>query len=515
MITRGYLKRTRERELPKRGRLCSLVGGALMMGASGNSTGGGASYATTVNAIGPIGYWRLGETSGTVAADQIGANDGAYINGPTLGVAGANPVDNDKAISLDYTASQYVNIAHNAIFDFTTGAADQPFSVGAWVYKNALGTQGSILSNAYTTSNLSWYLHINSANLLRLQLYSQNGSADQIYAEFDVSGDVGGWHFYVATYDGSGTAAGIRLYRDGALLASTNGSAGSYAHMAATTASIQIGGGLLGDGTYFNYWDGRLDEAMIFDKALTAAQVKALYLGLQGYPLAIMADSPAGYWRLGEASGTTAADMLAANNGTYQNGPTLGVTGLLTGDGNTAVSFAGVGTSQYVTTPYNPPTGSAARSFECWVGGFTAAGTGGSDTHALCAYGVAATSTKFVVRVNDSGATGTTGSVRLEIQGDATVGATAINDGSAHHVVVVLDGPTVADVRIYIDGVEDTHSVDGAATVATSAGALAFAADPVSTTLREWLGVLDEVAFYGYALTAAQVLAHYNAGIGV
>ena len=46
-----------------------------------------STYLQAVNADGPVGYWRLGETCGTAAADERGANPGAYVNGPALASA--------------------------------------------------------------------------------------------------------------------------------------------------------------------------------------------------------------------------------------------------------------------------------------------------------------------------------------------------------------------------------------------------------------------------------------------
>src|SRR5436189_1384488 len=65
------------------------------------------------------------------------------------------------------------------------------------------------------------------------------------------------------------------------------------------------------------------------------------------YSATILADSPAGYWRLGEKSGTVAAD-LSGNNlpGTYTGGAALGRPGALTDDLNSAAGFNG--TSTYV-----------------------------------------------------------------------------------------------------------------------------------------------------------------------
>jgi hypothetical protein len=48
------------------------------------------SYQGEVLVDSPVGYWRLGETSGTIANDETANNlDGTYVNAPTLGVAGA------------------------------------------------------------------------------------------------------------------------------------------------------------------------------------------------------------------------------------------------------------------------------------------------------------------------------------------------------------------------------------------------------------------------------------------
>src|SRR5438105_15570310 len=47
------------------------------------------------------------------------------------------------------------------------------------------------------------------------------------------------------------------------------------------------------------------------------------------------------YWRLGEASGTSACDSWGSNAGTYQGGYTLGRLGAPAGDPNTAVALNG------------------------------------------------------------------------------------------------------------------------------------------------------------------------------
>ena len=93
------------------------------------------------------------------------------------------------------------------------------------------------------------------------------------------------------------------------------------------------------------------------------------------YPSTVLADNPAGYWRLGELSGTTATNLGslgAGANGTYTN-VTLGTTGAPLGDADTAASFNGA--SSALTVPFTNKLNSAAFSIECWVNPTTASQT--------------------------------------------------------------------------------------------------------------------------------------------
>ncbi len=63
---------------------------------------------------------------------------------------------------------------------------------------------------------------------------------------------------------------------------------------------------------------------------------------VSGYRETVMADAPRAYWRLGEASGATAADQVsAAGAGTYLGGPTLGQAGIVPTAQSTAVTLDG------------------------------------------------------------------------------------------------------------------------------------------------------------------------------
>ena len=81
-----------------------------------------ASYRDQIVALGPIAYWRLGETSGTTARDEIGAYNGTYY-GPTLGQTGTSPPD--KAPLFD-GVNDYVDVG-------CPGAGGTALTLMAWI----------------------------------------------------------------------------------------------------------------------------------------------------------------------------------------------------------------------------------------------------------------------------------------------------------------------------------------------------------------------------------------------
>ena len=96
-----------------------------------------------------------------------------------------------------------------------------------------------------------------------------------------------------------------------------------------------------------------------------AVPTRALATGL--YESAVMGDTPSAYYRLGESSGTTATDTSGnGNNGTYSAiGVTLGTTGAITNDTDTAATFGG--SSGEMTVPDNADLDPASQiTLEAW-----------------------------------------------------------------------------------------------------------------------------------------------------
>jgi DNA-binding beta-propeller fold protein YncE len=213
------------------------------------------------------------------------------------------------------------------------------------------------------------------------------------------------------------------------------------------------------------------------------------------YATAVVGDSPAGYWRLGETSGSTAFDGVGSSSGSYQNSPTLGTAGLLTNDANTAVTFNG--SNQSVSIPSNGVLSPANTiSVEAWIkpSSLPASGSFRSIVSKAESYSLQFNGPLLEFTIIQ-------GSTRRRLQ--APSGAVAA--GGKYHVVGTYDGTTQ---KLYINGsLANQAALTGAIT--TNSTALTIG----SWSSQEYFsGVIDDAAVYPFALTATQVLNHYNVG---
>ena len=206
------------------------------------------------------------------------------------------------------------------------------------------------------------------------------------------------------------------------------------------------------------------------------------------------------WWRLGEATtGVAAADSKGTNPGTYTNSPTVGVAGAIAGDANTAVQLDGV--NDHVAASR---TATSDFSVELWFKSTQGLGTGTSWTSGSGLF--------------SADLTGTTGDFGVSLRSDgrivAGIGATSVvsstagwNDGGWHHVVFTRQAS--AAMALYVDGVVTAGPVSSGALSGTATIALGRIQSGTNNYLQ---GVLDEVAVYNAAISAATVTAHYATG---
>lgn len=213
------------------------------------------------------------------------------------------------------------------------------------------------------------------------------------------------------------------------------------------------------------------------------------------YASEVLADAPRAYWRLGDASGTTMTDSSGnARHGTYFGSPTLGTVGLLTGDGDTAITFDGIDDFGHLADATWMDTGSAL-TVEAWIK------TTATSIRQIISRDDGSGSRSFQFRTNGASLE----FVKIASGTVVSTISTTINDGVRHHVVATYDG---ANIRLYKDGT----------LVQTTAATGSLDSDDVlrvghrGTGSEFFSGVIDEVAYYGTALSLARIQAHYTAG---
>ncbi|MGW5689074.1 RHS repeat-associated core domain-containing protein [Nonomuraea sp. NPDC003754] len=226
------------------------------------------------------------------------------------------------------------------------------------------------------------------------------------------------------------------------------------------------------------------------------------------YRSSVLNSDPFGYWRLGETTGTTAADLgTGAGNATYQ-AVTLGEPGALSGTPDTAAGFkAGAA----VKLPANAiPHVADQMSVEAWFktsgsGVILAAGTSESS-------GVAVGPMLYVG--TDGKLRGSLGTVAAPISSTGVV-----NDGAWHHVVLTVAGQ---NQTLFLDGQQAgtaTGQVNEWRQYATVGNGVTNAATslavPAGTQAFPLQGQVDEFAVYGKPLTAAEIAGHYAARTAV
>ena len=229
---------------------------------------------------------------------------------------------NQYALDLD-GADDYIDCGGASDFGFTDGAGnDSAFTFSAWVKFDSPTAQRILDKSGSTQASRSYLFGTDGANRFSIFLGPYNSAAgDYLYVTENTLLYPGVWYHLVCTYDGSKTAGGLTLYRNGSASTTTDYSAGNYAGMPSTSEALKIGKFNL-NGSVMN---GLVDEVAIFDYELTSSQVIDLYNS--GTPADISSLNPVGWWRMGEddsRTGTIITDRgSGGNNGTLVNGPTF------------------------------------------------------------------------------------------------------------------------------------------------------------------------------------------------
>ncbi len=494
------------------------------------------SFAASILALHPVGYWPLQETN-PAAATTIETNYG------TLGALGngyyAVTTSNQTDVQFDQSGALSASGDNDSSVTFGSASGTNelfvprlspeltlvpPFTLEAWEYSSStafsdlISESGNGLNGAPGAGNwggprLSYSGNTSGGPSLNLYVANGDGTTRNDVGTPANSLPTGKWHHCVATYDGTNTL----LYIDGSLEANDNSTlAGANTMAPDTSTPLTIGDGLW-TGTAAGGqrpFAGSIDEVAIYTNILTATQVENHYLSAttagSNYMQTIVNDKPLLYYRMdcaGYVNTAPAACPDAVNfgsapvNATYLPGTRPGyVAGPINASGSNYVASpingitASIDAGYYST--FNTATAQPCTAL-CWVKG----NPGDSHLQGLVTHGV-----NWALDL-----VGATGSVIWTNAAGSVASTTIVNDGNWHFVAGVYDG---VNNYVYVDGALNNYAAASGGIVADTTHNVYLGGDSDDTAVgvnEEYLGgAIAQAAFFTNALSAADLQALYT-----
>jgi hypothetical protein len=187
-----------------------------------------------------VAQWKLDETSGAIAADSIGTNQGTLVGNPAWQPAGGKL---GGALLFD-------GVDDCVTTEFIRDPAEGPFSIFAWVKG---GAPGQVIVSQVKGAN--WLMAGASDGGLTAELKSSGRTGQALKSTASITDGV--WHRVGFVWDGSNRI----LYVDDIEVATD-----TQTSLAGTYTGLHIGAGKgLEPGTF---WAGLIDDVRIYDRAV-------------------------------------------------------------------------------------------------------------------------------------------------------------------------------------------------------------------------------------------------------
>ena len=221
-------------------------------------------YSSAVLADQPLAYYQLDDTSGTTATDSSGNGlNATYVGGVQLGQPGALPFESATAITFDGSTG-YVQLP-TLSNDFTSG-----FSAEVWAYPTSVASYERFfdLGNGAYADNIVLY-RVGTSNDLAFVVFDGGSEGTPVVANNAIALDQ--WQYFAVTMDAAGN---VTLYKNGVAIAS-----GTTDDPNKGVVRVE---NYLGKSNFSNnaLYAGGLDEAAIYARPLSAAQIAAHYAQL-------------------------------------------------------------------------------------------------------------------------------------------------------------------------------------------------------------------------------------------
>jgi hypothetical protein len=213
------------------------------------------------NNLGLAGYWTFDGTDMiSNVRDRSGQDSHGNLSGQTSTTTVVGKIG--QAITFD-GVDDYVSVANESNFDFTH---TQPFSLAAWVNINPAfsGKENDIIVKADPSTFKGYSLYITDTRFITFFIQQSSGS-NFISTRAETAGLAAPsqWTHIVATYDGSVTEGGLKIYVNGQAVSLVSSSAGTVNDIL-NNENLLIGDDVEAD-TCCNF-GGKIDDARIYNR---------------------------------------------------------------------------------------------------------------------------------------------------------------------------------------------------------------------------------------------------------
>ena len=209
---------------------------------------------TCVVTLDLVGYWKFDENTGTKTYDSSSFKNDAILYNNPLWVTGK------FGSALQFSGSNYVEVPDSSSLDLSSQV-----TITAWINPSSIGSYNRIVAKSYTSNTLPYTMYgllFDNANHLRLEV-ATSGTQNEVNGVTTIPTNV--WTFVAGTYDGST----MKIYVNGNL-------DNSYSHSGLIDIdNMPLSIGRSGFGS--NYFTGKIDEIKIWNRALTADEIKKEY----------------------------------------------------------------------------------------------------------------------------------------------------------------------------------------------------------------------------------------------
>ncbi|MCP5525754.1 MAG: immunoglobulin domain-containing protein [Verrucomicrobiales bacterium] len=218
-----------------------------------------ATYLATILRDGPVAYWRLDETSGTVAEDYVGNHDGVYMNGVVLGEPGAIANDDNGAAAFVQANQTFVEVP------WAADVNSPEFTFECWAKLTGGTSYRSPMTSRGDGPQEGFIFYATPANVWEFW----NGTGAGWSAMGGGAIQSGVWYHLAGTYDG----ATKRFFVNGQQVGSAQ-----VGFVPNDFDVLRIGAGATESPTGNYFFEGTVDEAAVYDIALSPARILTHYL---------------------------------------------------------------------------------------------------------------------------------------------------------------------------------------------------------------------------------------------